>query len=138
MLEKNSPSQQPRKREIIKHVPTGHDAMDADHKAIVECCNEIANCTVVQLPFFTRRLRSLLRKHFRNEERFVKEAGSTLCGCHQRDHQGILRISQRAVELSERDPKRATRLIKRDLVRTLRVHIAYRDQIVALRLNSIE
>jgi hemerythrin-like metal-binding protein len=130
---------QPRKRrDTIKHLVVGHDAIDADHKVIVECCNQLGSCTAGEFEFLVRRLRNLLADHFRNEAALLEAAGSKLCGCHQRDHDDLLEICDRTIKLHRQDHRAAQRIIREDLARALRLHIAYRDQIIALRLNTAE
>lgn len=125
-------------RDTLKHLVIGHDAIDADHKIIVECCNQLSSCNAGEFEFLIRRLRTLLADHFRNEAALLEAAGSSLCGCHQRDHEDLLEICDRIIKLHQQDHRAAQRLIREDLARALRLHIAYRDQIVALRLNTAE
>jgi len=122
----------------IRHLAVGHDAIDADHETIVECCNEIAKTTASALEFQLHRLRALLASHFQNEESLLKNAGSNLCGCHARDHELFLLLCDRAI-LANRDGSTSSRrLILRELLPALREHIAFRDQLIALHLNTIE
>lgn len=121
----------------ITNLRIGHDAIDADHEAIVACCNDIAKADSHALEFQLHRLRGLLTSHFQNEEALLKQAGSRLCGCHTRDHELFLDLCDRAIE-SNRAPKSPSRrLILRDLIPALREHIAFRDQLIALHLNTL-
>jgi hemerythrin-like metal-binding protein len=127
-----------KKRDAIKHLAVGHDAIDADHKVIVGCCNRLAACTAPEFQFLIRRLRALLADHFQKEAKLLEAIGGALCSCHQRDHDELLDICGRAAKLHLKDHRAAQRLIRDDLARALRLHIAYRDQIIALRLNTTE
>lgn len=122
----------------IRHIAVGHDAIDSDHEAIVECCNQIAEATSNALEFQLRRLRTLLASHFENEELLLAAAGSRLCGCHARDHELFLELCDRAIEANRTAHDLSRRVILRDLIPALREHIAYRDQLIALHLNSIK
>jgi hemerythrin-like metal-binding protein len=127
-----------KRRDAIKHLVIGHDVIDADHKVIVECCNQLGSCSAGEFEFLIRRLRNLLADHFHHEAALLEAAGSKLCGCHQRDHDDLLEICDRVIKLHRQDHRAAQRLIREDLARALRLHIAYRDQIIALRLNTAE
>ena len=127
-----------KKRDAIKHLAVGHDAIDADHKIIVGCCNRLAACAAPEFQFLIRRLSTLLSDHFQKEAALLEAAGGALCSCHLRDHEELLNICDRAAKLHEKDYRAAQRLIRDDLARALRLHIAYRDQIIALRLNTTE
>ncbi len=122
----------------IRHLAVGHDSIDADHEAIVECCNEIANATSSALEFQLHRLRALLAGHFQNEEMLLRNAGSNLCGCHVRDHELFLQFCDRAIEANRGGPASSRKLILRELLPALREHIAYRDQLIALHLNTLD
>jgi len=122
----------------IRNLSVGHDAIDADHEAIVECCNEIANATSSALEFQLHRLRALLAAHFQNEETLLKSAGSNLCGCHTRDHELFLEFCDRAIQANRGGSAVSRRLILRELLPALREHIAYRDQLIALHLNTLD
>ncbi len=128
----------PRRRNKIEHLAVGHDAIDADHKAIVECCNEIADSTAAAVEFQLHRLRALLASHFQNEEFLLKATGSTLCACHAREHEFILALSEQAIEAHRKGFRVSRRMVLRDIIPALREHIAYRDQLLALHLNSLD
>lgn len=132
------PARRRPKRTVIKHLAIGHDALDADHKIIVDCCNQVVACGPVEFELLIRRLRILFVDHFRREAELLAAVGGTLCKCHRCDHEELLTLCDRAMRLHLRDHRAAHRLIRRDLVQALRQHIAYRGQVVALRLNSSE
>lgn len=132
------PARRQPKRTAIRHLAIGHDAIDADHKIIVDCCNQVAVCDLAEFEFLIRRLQVLFIDHFRKESDLLASVGGTLCSCHRVDHEELLAICDRAKKLHLRDHRAAQRLIRRDLARALREHIVYRDQVVALRLNSAE
>jgi hemerythrin-like metal-binding protein len=125
-------------RATIRHLAVGHDAIDADHKVIVDCCNEIAQSTSAALEFQLRRLRSLLSNHFQNEELLLKQANSSLCDCHTRDHALFLELCDKAIDASREKQSLSRQLILRHLIPALREHIAFRDQLISLHLNLLK
>lgn len=127
-----------RRKKPSRFIVVGHSAIDADHEAILKCCNEIAAATSNALEIQLHRLRSLLSNHFQHEELLLKQAGSKLCGCHVRDHALFLELCDKAIEANRQKHSESRELILRELLPTLQEHIAYRDQLIALHLNSIE
>jgi hemerythrin-like metal-binding protein len=126
-----------RRRRPSRFIVVGHDAIDADHEAIFRCCSEIAAANAGALEIQLYRLRSLLSHHFEHEELLLKQAGSRLCGCHCRDHELFLELCDRAIEANREERSNSRKLILRELLPALQDHIAYRDQLIALHLNSL-
>jgi hemerythrin-like metal-binding protein len=120
------------RRKPTRHIVVGHSAIDTDHQEIIECCNGIVGSTSATLELQLHRLRSLLASHFQHEELLLKQVGSKLCECHSRDHKLFLEMCDKAIHGNSR------KLIVRDLLPALRDHIAYRDQLIALHLNSVD
>lgn len=132
-------SRKPAKRKTpVKLLAVGHDVIDAGHETIGECCDRIAESDSGALEAQLQRLRSLLAHHFQNEELLLKAAGSSLCGCHALDHRIMLALCDRAIRSATDGDGKSRKVIIKELVPALRKHIAYRDQLIALYLNTLD
>jgi len=114
----------------------GHDAIDADHKAITQWWLRTVDCEQIQFSFFVARLRKLMRDHFDREAGLMEQAGGRLCDCHRREHQMLLDLCDRATTLSGDDWRKARSLLRTQLPRLVREHIISMDQFAVLFINA--
>ncbi len=138
MMPRTTRGDRRRRARPVRRLTVGHDAIDADHDAIAECCSEIAEATSTALEFQLHRLRTLLANHFQHEELLLRQAGSRLCDCHTRDHALFLELCDKAILENRGQRKNSRRMILRELLPALREHIAFRDQLIALHLNTMD
>ena len=114
----------------------GHAEIDAEHAAIGEAWLAAMHCRMVALPFHVARLAKVMRQHFDHEARLVEAAGTPFCWCHHNEHEAMLAVCGEALATSEHDPRKARALLRDELSRRVRGHIATMDQIAVLIINS--
>ena len=123
---------------IGRHHLLGHAVIDADHLAIAEWWLRTVDCEPIQFEFFVARLKRLMQQHFDHEATLLEEAGGRMCGCHDREHQMLLALCDRARALGGAHWPRARSLLRTRLPRLVREHIIYMDQLTVLFINSRE
>jgi hemerythrin len=114
----------------------GHPAIDDEHFAIGDAWLAAMRCDIIALPFLVARLRKLMRAHFTHEATLVEAVGVPFCWCHHNEHEAMLAVCGEAFSLSERDPRKARRLLRHELRRQLRGHIVTMDQVAVLIINT--
>jgi len=114
----------------------GHDVIDCDHIAIAKSWFHAAHCEFIQFPFFVARLKKLMQGHFDHEAALMGMAGGSLCCCHRREHQALLEFCDEAAALNQRDPKRASALLRDKFPRLFRTHIIESDSLAVLFIHS--
>jgi hemerythrin len=114
----------------------GHAVIDADHAAIGDAWLAAMQCDLIALPFHVARLTKLMRTHFDHETELVEAVGVPFCWCHHNEHEAMLAICGEALSLSERDPRKARRLLRSQLSRRIRQHVGTMDQVAVLIINT--
>ena len=126
-----------RARPLISRRDTlGHQDIDADHVAISDAWLAAMRCAAISLPFHVARLAKVMREHFDREIRLVEAAGVQCCWCHQNEHTAMLAICHAALGLSEHEPRKARQLLRTELARRIRRHVATTDQIAVMIINT--
>lgn len=113
----------PRKT-MIRPIPLGHSIIDADH------------FEPLQFPFFLARFRKLMRDHFAREASIMMHHNSSLCECHEREHQDLLQLCDRAAQLNHHSFREARDLLRAEFPRRIREHIICMDQLLVLYINT--
>jgi hemerythrin len=114
----------------------GHEVIDSDHIEISDCWFQAVNCTPIQFPFLIARMKSLMKKHFAREGAMMERASGALCACHQRDHDDLIGLCDRAAWLSKYDPRKGRSLLRYEFPKRVREHIICMDQMVVLFINT--
>ena len=114
----------------------GHEVIDSDHMEISDCWFRLVNCAPLQFPFLIARMKRLMEKHFAREAEVMKIFDRTLCVCHQREHDALLRFCDSTAKASSHDWKRSQAMLRHDFPRQVREHIICRDQLLVLCVNT--
>ena len=128
-------SRRPRKA-LIRPVLLGHSAIDADHFELSKCWPQVIGATPLQFPFFLARFRKLMRDHFEREASIMRHHNSKLCECHEREHEDLLTLCDRATRLSRNSFREAQDLLRAEFPRRIREHIICMDQLLVLFINT--
>ena len=114
----------------------GHDQIDSDHLEITTCWSRLVSCQPIQFPFLMARLKRLMRNHFAREQEIMRQHNSTLCACHQQEHENLLGLCDEAARLNESDWRAARSLLKAEFPKRVREHIICMDQLLVLFINT--
>lgn len=128
-------SRRPRKT-MIRPIPLGHSVIDADHFELSRRWSQVVGATPLQFPFFLARLRKLMRDHFAREASIMRQYNSRLCECHEREHDDLLTLCERATRLSGHSFREAQDLLRAEFPRRIREHIICMDQLLVLFINT--
>ena len=114
----------------------GHAEIDADHLEIGDAWLAAVECKTLALPFHVARLAKVMQTHFDHEASLVEATGVPFCWCHHNQHAAMLAICREALAICERDPRKARRLLRKELSGRIRRHIGTMDQVAVLIINA--
>ena len=125
----------PFKRKLLPE-RLGHEVIDSDHMEISKSWFRAVNCVPLQFPFLIARMQKLMGKHFAHEVEIMGRFNSSLPGCHQREHDALLRFCDNVKSVSQYNWAQAQQLLRRDFPRHVREHIICMDQLLVLCVNT--
>jgi hemerythrin len=125
----------PRKT-MIRPIPLGHNIIDADHFELSRCWSQVVSARPLQFPFFLARFRKRMRDHFAREASIMMHHNTSLCECHEREHQDLLQLCDRAAQLNHHSFREAQDLLRAEFPRRIREHIICMDQLLVLFINT--
>jgi hemerythrin len=114
----------------------GHAIIDSDHMEISNSWFRAVNCVPLQFPFLIARMKKLMERHFACEAEIMKGFGRTLCSCHQKEHDTLLRFCDSVAKVSQYNWALAQFTLRRDFPKQVHEHIICRDQLLVLCVNT--
>ena len=114
----------------------GHEVIDSDHMEISNSWFQAVNCVPLQFPFLITRMKKLMQKHFVHEAEIIRHFDRSLPGCHQSEHDALLRFCDNVAKVSQYNWMQAQQLLRRDFPRHIREHIICMDQLLVLCVNT--
>ena len=114
----------------------GYEAIDSDHMEISNSWFRAVNCVPLQFPFLIARMKKLMQRHFAREAEIMTRLDSTLCACHQREHDALLRFCDNTAKVSQYNWTQAQRFLRRDFPGHIREHIVCMDQLLVICVNT--
>lgn len=114
----------------------GHGVIDSDHLAIADWWQQTVGCEPIQFAFFIARLKKLMRTHFEQEARLIREAGGEMCACHRHEHQMLLELCDQAGALGRSHWTKTQSLLRTKFPKLVREHIISMDLFTVMFINT--
>jgi hemerythrin-like metal-binding protein len=106
----------------------GHVEMDETHHEFVECVQALLTCDDSQVGASLARFEDHARRHFAEEDRWMRTGDYPSAGCHVDEHAAVLRSVVQVRELAETGRVDVARALAKELARWFPEHAQVMDQ----------
>jgi hemerythrin len=121
--------------EMLDALATGVEAIDADHRDLIERCNALTTMVAGQAPWCAlhdaaRRLAEHCLLHFKREETILAQAGFPRCETHMHEHRRFgAKFSELADRFAEKDVRPQEHLTIVNRLRELLIDLLLRHDL---------